>query len=228
MIALAGRSNPIEAPRITGPQTTICTQIGGANHSSVSSAKGTTNAPTMKMMKTAGPSALSAAERSSRHCGQAGTTLRNPWNSLPRPQRGQRQASPVDRTLNSMACVGAGPCAEEIDASEQEQPDYVDEMPVPGRGLEPEMMLGLEMAGPCPEEADDQEGGADDDMEAVEARRHEEGGGIDAILEMEGGVAVFEGLHASEAEAQQDGDGEALQHALAVALAQRVMGPGYR
>ena len=138
-----------------GPQTATCTQIGGANHNSVNSAKGTTSAPTMKMMKTAGPSALSAAERSSRHCEQAGTTLRNPWNSLPRPQRGQRQASPVDRTLNSMAGVGAGPGAEEIDAGEQEQPDHVDEMPVPGSGLETEVMFRLEMAGSGPEEADD-------------------------------------------------------------------------
>src|SRR5450432_535666 len=92
-----------------------------------------------------------------------------------------------------VAGVGAGPGAEEIDAGEQEQPDHVDEMPVPGRGLEAEMMLRLEVAGPRPEEADDQERRPDDDMEAVEARRHEEGRGIDAVLEVEGGVAVLEG-----------------------------------
>jgi len=100
MIALAGRSKAMEAPRMTGPQTTICTQIGGENHASIIKASGTTSAPTMKMMKTAGPSALSAAERSSPHCGHFSTTFRYPANSLPRPQRGQRQASPVEKTLN--------------------------------------------------------------------------------------------------------------------------------
>ena len=101
MIALAGRSKAMQAPRMTGPQTTICTQMGGENHASIRRAIGATSAPTMKMMNTAGPSALSAADRSSPHCGHFATTLRKPSNSLPRPQRGQRQASPVESTVTS-------------------------------------------------------------------------------------------------------------------------------
>src|SRR5579863_3507531 len=131
-----------------------------------------------------------------------------------------------DGHLSLMGGVGTRPGAEEIDAGEQEQPHHVDEMPIPGCGLEAEMMIGLEVPGAGSEEADDEEGGSDDDVEAVEAGGHEEGRGIDAVLEVEGGVAVLEGLDAGKAETQQDGDRQALEHALAVALAQRVMGPG--
>ena len=53
-------------------------------------------------------------------------------------------------------------------------------MPVPGRRLEAEMMLRREVPGAGAEPADDQEAGADDDVEAVEAGRQEEGRGIDA------------------------------------------------
>ena len=78
MIALAGRNKAMEAPRITGPHIIMCTQMGGENHISVSRASGTTAAPTMKMMNTAGPSALSAAERSRPHSPHADTTFRKP------------------------------------------------------------------------------------------------------------------------------------------------------
>src|SRR3546814_8172088 len=62
-----------------------------------------------------------------------------------------------------------------IDADEEEQPDHVDEVPVPGRRLEAEVVIRLEVAGAGPEEADDEEDGADDHMEAVAAGRHVEG-----------------------------------------------------
>src|SRR6185312_11452397 len=61
-----------------------------------------------------------------------------------------------------------------VDAHEQEQPHHVDEMPVPRGGLEPEMPCRREVIGPRAEPADDQETGADDDMEAMEAGRQEE------------------------------------------------------
>src|SRR3546814_959422 len=44
-----------------------------------------------------------------------------------------------------------------IDADEEEQPDHVDEVPVPGRRLEAEVVIRLEVAGAGPEEADDEE-----------------------------------------------------------------------
>src|SRR6266849_4482011 len=84
--------------------------------------------------------------------------------------------------------------APDIDADEQEQPHHVDEMPVPGGEFEPEMLLRGEMAGIGAGEADDQEDGADQHVEAVEAGRHEEGRAIDIAGEREGGVAVLESL----------------------------------
>ena len=51
--------------------------------------------------------------------------------------------------------------APDIDAGEQEQPDHVNEVPVPGRGLEAEMLLRLEVAGKGAEQADGQEDGSD-------------------------------------------------------------------
>src|SRR5258708_35647856 len=101
----------------------------------------------------------------------------------PRGDRGEGggvvKAAPA--SIRQLVRPGAPP----IDAAEQEQPDHVDEVPVPGRRLEAEMLLRSEVAGARPEEADDEEGGADDDMEAVEAGRHEEGLGIDPVDEVE-------------------------------------------
>ena len=37
--------------------------------------------------------------------------------------------------------IFGAPAAPDVDAEEQEQPDDVDEMPVPGRRLEAEMLL---------------------------------------------------------------------------------------
>src|SRR3546814_5292917 len=71
-------------------------------------------------------------------------------------------------------------------------------MPVPGGRLEAEVVVRLEMAGIGPEQADDEEDGADEHVEAVEAGRHVEGRGVDAVGEAEGCVAVLVGLDAGE------------------------------
>src|SRR5216683_6202853 len=81
-----------------------------------------------------------------------------------------------------------------IDADEQEQPDHVDEVPVPGRRLQPEMMVRLEMALRGAPQADGEKDRPDDDVKAVKPGRHEKRRGIDPVGEMEGGVAVFVGL----------------------------------
>src|SRR6185437_524255 len=104
-----------------------------------------------------------------------------------------------------------------IDADEQEQPDYVDEMPVPGGGLEAEMMVRGEVARNGAEQAHGEEAGADDDVEAVEAGCHEEGRGVDAFAEAERGVAVLVDLTAGETQAKDHGDRQTLDQALAVA-----------
>src|SRR5688500_6436639 len=70
-----------------------------------------------------------------------------------------------------------------VDADEQEQPDDVDEMPIPGGRFQAEMMVRLEVALRRAPQAHRQEDRADDHMEAVEAGGHEEGRGIDSVLE---------------------------------------------
>ena len=88
---------------------------------------------------------------------------------------------------------------------EQEQPHHVDEVPVPGGGLEAEMPLRREVAAAGAEPADDQEAGADDDVEAVEAGRQEEDRRIDAAaVELERRVGILDRLEAGEAQAEQD------------------------
>ncbi|KAH2775450.1 hypothetical protein KXW38_002127, partial [Aspergillus fumigatus] len=102
-----------------------------------------------------------------------------------------------------------GAAAPHIDADEQEQPDHVDEMPVPGGELEAEMLLRRELAGIGAQQADQQEDGSDQHMEAVEAGRHEEGRAVDVAGEVERGVCIFIGLHAGEAGTEQHGEDQA-------------------
>ena len=52
-------------------------------------------------------------------------------------------------------------------------------MPVPGCGFEAEVLLRREVALLRADQADGQEDGADDHVEAVEAGRHEEGRTVD-------------------------------------------------
>src|SRR5262249_24282405 len=92
-----------------------------------------------------------------------------------------------------------------IDAGEQKQPDYVDEMPIPGGEFEAEMLRRSEVTEISAAQANDQECGADDHVRPVEAGRHEEGGAVDVATEIEPGVAVLVRLHAGEREAERDG-----------------------
>src|SRR3546814_14315386 len=64
----------------------------------------------------------------------------------------------------------------------------VDEMPVPGGGFEAEMLARREIALVRADQAHDQEQRADDDVEAVEARRHEARRAIVQAFERERGV----------------------------------------
>src|SRR3546814_17768694 len=91
-----------------------------------------------------------------------------------------------------------GPCRPSAEVpvyeDEQEQPDDVDEVPVPGGGLEAEMLFGGEVPLHRAEQADRQEDRSDDDVEAVEAGRHVEGGGVDAVLEAERRLVILQRL----------------------------------
>src|SRR5712692_2647313 len=70
-----------------------------------------------------------------------------------------------------------------IDADEQEQPDDVDKVPVPGRRLQPEMMVGFEMALGSAPQTYGKEDRPDDDVKPVKTGRHEERRRIDAAGE---------------------------------------------
>ena len=87
-------------------------------------------------------------------------------------------------------------------------------MPVPGGRLEAEMLLRRELARHQPQQADGQEDRADQDVEAVEARRHEEDRTVQArvrgrVVEEQvlmQDVVVFIGLNRGEQDAQRHGD----------------------
>src|SRR5262249_25535236 len=74
------------------------------------------------------------------------------------PILGQRRiTSSVDRHRRPGA-------AEDVDAEEEEQPHHVDEVPIPGGGLEAEMLIRLEVPRPRAEKTYGQENRADDDV----------------------------------------------------------------
>ena len=61
-----------------------------------------------------------------------------------------------------------------IDEGKQEQPNHVNEVPVPCCRFETEMLLRAHLTGRHAKQAYQQEDGADDDVCPVEAGRHEE------------------------------------------------------
>eukprot|EP01088_Endostelium_zonatum_P004172 TRINITY_DN15393_c0_g1_i1.p1 TRINITY_DN15393_c0_g1~~TRINITY_DN15393_c0_g1_i1.p1 ORF type:complete len:297 (+),score=-1.57 TRINITY_DN15393_c0_g1_i1:1-891(+) len=94
-------------------------------------------------------------------------------------------------------------------------------MPIPGGGLEAEMLARGEVALVRADQADREEDGADQDVETVEAGRHEEGGAIVDPLEGEGRVHVFIRLDAAEQHAERNRQPQPLEHAVAVADAEQ-------
>ena len=60
----------------------------------------------------------------------------------------------------------------DINAGEQEQPDDVDKMPIPGCCFKTEMLLGREVALDRSKQTDNQEYRTDDHMGTMKARRH--------------------------------------------------------
>src|SRR3954469_2074129 len=89
--------------------------------------------------------------------------------SMRRRRKRKEQLAP-----SSMAGGRMRPRAPNIDAGEQEYPHHVNEMPIPGGELEAEMLCRREVTQIDADQADDQECRTNDDVEAMEARRHEE------------------------------------------------------
>src|SRR5262245_39630675 len=92
-----------------------------------------------------------------------------------------------------------------VDRGEEEQPYDVHKVPIPGRRFETEVTVLGEMALGRTPPADGQEDGSNQHMEAVESRRHEEGGRIDAVFEGKGGMRIFKNLAAGEQCTQRHG-----------------------
>src|SRR5271166_5732724 len=116
--------------------------------------------------------------------------LRSP---LPAGERCKAKGRPCGRPLNLVNpqallahdadTAAAG--APDVDADEQEQPDHVDEVPVPGGEFEAEVLGRGVVAAIGADQADNKEDGADQHVEAVETGRHEEGRAIDVAREAE-------------------------------------------
>src|SRR5882672_10769640 len=83
-------------------------------------------------------------------------------------EQGATQKRPKVRSHACRRSFHDGAGAPDIDPSEEEQPHHVDEMPIPGGGLEAEMAGRREMSGDCPAQAYHQENRADDHVQAVE------------------------------------------------------------
>src|SRR5690606_1658768 len=76
------------------------------------------------------------------------------------------------------------------------------------------------------QQADQEENGSDDDMEAVEAGRHEEGRAVDRLRELERRMDVLISLHKGEQDAEQHSEHKAPDQSLPVVLQKGVVGPG--
>src|ERR1700693_6619055 len=103
------------------------------------------------------------------------------------------------------------PCAlEPVHENKQQQPDNVDEMPVPRGGFEREMMLRVEMTAESPQEHDRQHDCADRHVKAVEPGQHEERRAVDSRRQLEVelavSVAVLVGLESKKGKSDDDGD----------------------
>src|SRR5436853_3785865 len=109
---------------------------------------------------------------------------------------GSRRLMSDGSGTSPLAVNRRAPAAPDVDRGEQEQPDDVDEMPVPGGRLEPEMLPRREVALVGADQAYGEEDGADDHVEAVEAGRHEEGRAVDIAFEGEWRVGIFPRLDA--------------------------------
>ena len=132
-------------------------------------------------------------------------------------------------------CDGAA-CSPPIDADEQEQPDDINEMPIPGCCLETKMMILFEVIFIRPIKTDDQEYCSDNDMETMEAGRHIENSRIDPAFSChpffeckgEGSMGIFITLYTRKHEAKEYRQAETLQYMILITFEQRMMRPGQR
>ena len=114
-----------------------------------------------------------------------------------------------------------------INARKQEDPDHVDEMPVPRGKFETEMLSGSEVSKIGTDQADDQERRSYYDVGTVESGGHKEGGTVDVAAEIERCVAIFVGLDAGKGQAKRDRQDQAPFQPLSIVLQKRVVRPSH-
>ena len=68
--------------------------------------------------------------------------------------------------------AGSGARTYDVDDDKQEQPDDIDEVPIPSRGFKAEMLFRGERTVHGAQQADAQENCSDDDMETMKAGSH--------------------------------------------------------
>lgn len=116
--------------------------------------------------------------------------------------------------------------APDVDGQEEEQPYDIDEVPVPGSSFEADMPRWRKVAFQGAEVADRQEDGANNDVEAMKARRHEKVRAIDVAIKAERSMAVFVGLRDSKQYAQKNRNQQAPFQAFAIVFLNCMVRPG--
>ena len=142
----AGRRSAIA---VSGTQSRTCTHQGGASAELDRDREADDQiAPTIRIRKAAGPSPTLNASKSSpqaRQCGAKATSAveQRSWRRSAGRAPAARRSTGVGgaRGRPASAVDRRAPAAPDVDRHEQEQPDDVDEVPVPGGRLEAEMLL---------------------------------------------------------------------------------------
>src|SRR3546814_17952 len=112
-----------------------------------------------------------------------------------------------------------------INDQEQEQPDNVDKVPVPGSSFKTEVLTRCKVSLMRADQIDDQENGADQYVEAVKACRHVKGRAVGCAAKIERCMRIFIGLDHREHDAKQNGAPQAFLQPVAIPMNQRMMRP---
>jgi hypothetical protein len=115
-----------------------------------------------------------------------------------------------------------------VNAGKQEQPYYVDKMPVPRRKFKTQVLLSRKLPGKSTQEANGEKNRSDDDVEAMKTRCHEKGRAVDRAFEGEWRMGIFIGLNAGEGGAKQNSQDESCLEAKTIIVQEGMMGPGHR
>ena len=119
--------------------------------------------------------------------------------------------------------------APDVNSCEQEQPNNVNKVPVPCRRFEAQMGFLGKVAACCAHVADEQEDCSNNNVEAVEARRHKEVCAVDVASKTERCMLIFIRLEHCKDEAKNNRNDQAVLEVLTIVfLRQSVVRPSRR